>query len=112
MRESASIPIAETLVGEGATVRAFDPVAMDNARAMLPPQVEYCKDSYDAAKGADALVIVTEWNQFRSLDMERIKSALKGKVIVDLRNVCSPERMTEYGFEYYGVGRASVDLPE
>ena len=70
--------------------------------------MEYCEDSYDAASGADALVIVTEWNQFRSLDMERIKSALNGNVIVDLRNVCSPERMADNGFEYFGVGRAAT----
>jgi UDPglucose 6-dehydrogenase len=112
MRESASIPIARTLIGEGASVRAFDPVAMDNARAMLPAEIEYCEDSYDAAAGADALVIVTEWNQFRSLDLERIKSVLAGNVVVDLRNVCSPDRMAEFGFDYHGVGRAATDLPE
>jgi len=112
MRESASIPIAEALVREGAKVRAFDPVAMDNAKAMLPAEVVYCADTYDAATGADALVIVTEWNQFRSLDLERIKSALSGNVIVDLRNVCSLERMANHGFAYYGVGRTAMDLPE
>jgi len=112
MRDSASIPIVETLVGEGAKVRAFDPVAMDNAKAMLPAEVVYCADTYDAAAGADALVIVTEWNQFRSLDMERVKSVLEGDVIVDLRNVCNPERMAENGFKYHGVGRAATDLPE
>jgi len=112
MRESASIPIAETLVAEGASVRVFDPVAMDNARTMLPAEVVYCEDSYDAAEGADALVIVTEWNQFRSLDMERVRKALAGDVIVDLRNVCSPARMAEHGFNYTGVGRAAKDLPE
>jgi UDPglucose 6-dehydrogenase len=110
MRESVSIPIAKTLVKEGAKVRVFDPVAMESAKAILPAEVEYCEDSYDAATGADALVIVTEWNQFRYLDMERIKSALTGKVIVDLRNVCSPARMAENGFEYYGVGRAAIEL--
>jgi UDPglucose 6-dehydrogenase len=112
MRESASIPIAETLIAEGASVRAFDPVAMDNARDILPAEVVYCEDSYDAAEGADALVIVTEWNQFRSLDMERVKQALAGNVVVDLRNVCSPARMAEHGLVYTGVGRAATDLPE
>jgi UDPglucose 6-dehydrogenase len=112
MRESASIPIAHSLVDEGAEVRVFDPVAMDNARSMLPDGVVYCEDSYDAATGADALVIATEWNQFRSLDMERIKNALKGNVVIDLRNVYSPERMAEHGFDYTGVGRAATDLPE
>jgi UDPglucose 6-dehydrogenase len=85
---------------------------MDNAREILPDGVEYCEDSYDAATGADALVIVTEWNQFRFLDMERVKTALSGRVVVDLRNVCNPGRMAENGFEYYGVGRAAGDLPE
>ena len=112
MRESASIPITETLVAEGARVRAFDPVAMDNAKKILPDGVEYCSDSYDAVTGADALVIVTEWNQFRSLDLERIKASAKGRVVVDLRNVCNPGRMAEHGFDYHGVGRAAGDFPE
>ncbi|MEE4271250.1 MAG: UDP-glucose/GDP-mannose dehydrogenase family protein [Thermoanaerobaculales bacterium] len=112
MRESAAIPIAETLVAEGATVRTFDPVAMDNARELLPAEVVYCKDSYDAAEGADAVVIVTEWNQFRSLDIARLKKALAGNVVVDLRNVYNVERMTEAGFDYSSVGRAATDLPE
>jgi UDPglucose 6-dehydrogenase len=112
MRESVSIPIAETLISEGAKVRAYDPVAMDNARKILPEGVEYCSDSYDAVIGADALVIVTEWNQFRSLDMERIKAVANGRVVVDLRNVCSPERMADQGFEYHGVGRGATEMPE
>jgi UDPglucose 6-dehydrogenase len=112
MRESASIPITETLIAEGARVRAFDPVAMDNAKKILPDGVEYCSDSYDAVTGADALVIVTEWNQFRSLDLERIKASAPGRVVVDLRNVCNPERMAEHGFEYHGVGRGVVEMPE
>jgi UDPglucose 6-dehydrogenase len=110
MRESVSIPIAEALVAAGASVRAFDPVAMDNARAILPESVVYCENSYDAATGADALVIVTEWNQFRSLDMERIRDLLAGNVVVDLRNVCNAERMAAYGFAYSGVGRGAAGL--
>jgi UDPglucose 6-dehydrogenase len=112
MRESASIPIAHALVEAGARVRAFDPVAMDNAKAILPVDVEYCEDSYDAAAGADALVIVTEWNQFRFLDLERLRETLAGTVIVDLRNVCNPQRMADHGFTYHGVGRAATNLPE
>jgi UDPglucose 6-dehydrogenase len=112
MRESASIPITETLIAEGARVRAFDPVAMDNAKKILPDGVEYCSDSYDAVTGSDALVIVTEWNQFRSLDLERIKASATGRVVVDLRNVCNPERMAEHGFEYHGVGRGVLEMPE
>jgi UDPglucose 6-dehydrogenase len=111
MRESASIPLAERLVSEGARVRTFDPVAMENARAILPPEVEYCEDSYDAADGADALVLVTEWNQFRSLDLDKIKSGLRSPVVVDLRNIYRPDRMRERGFIYEGVGRGAGDCP-
>jgi len=111
MREAPSIPILRELVTEGAKVRAFDPVAMDNAREVLPAGVVYCKDSYDAAAGADCLVILTEWNQFRSLDLERLRRTLRRPLVVDLRNVYEPERMRGAGFEYDSVGRAARDLP-
>jgi len=111
MRESAALPLIETLVEAGATVRAYDPVAIENARKMLPLEVEYCEDSYDAATGADALVIVTEWNQFRSLDMGRIRTSLNQPVVIDLRNLYDPRRMKEQGFRYFSVGRAAEDLP-
>jgi len=111
MREAPSIPILHALVADGAKVQAFDPVAMDNAREALPAGVVYCKDSYDAASGADCLVILTEWNQFRSLDLERLRRALRRPLVVDLRNVYEPERMRGAGFEYDSVGRAAVDLP-
>ena len=112
MRDSATIPLIETLITEGAQVRAFDPEAMENAQLLLPDAVEYCDDSYDAASGADALVIATEWNQFRSLHMERIRDLLNAPVVVDLRNVYDPKRMREQGFSYFSVGRAAEDLPE
>ena len=111
MREAPSIPILHELVTEGAKVRAFDPVAMDNAREVLPAGVVYCQDSYDAAAGADCLVILTEWNQFRSLDLERLRRTLRRPLVVDLRNVYEPERMRGAGFEYDSVGRAARDLP-
>ena len=111
MRESVSIPLARTLIDGGAAVRAYDPVAMDNARPLLPEGVQYCTDSYDAAQGADLLVIVTEWNQFRSLDLERIRTLLARPALVDLRNVYQPEKMREFGFEYEAMGRAAADLP-
>jgi UDPglucose 6-dehydrogenase len=111
MRESSSIPLVAALVEGGARVKAFDPVAMDNARGMLPEDVQYCKDSYDAADGADAMIIVTEWNQFHSLDMERVRTILKQPVVVDLRNLYDPHRMKEQGFNYSSVGRAAEDLP-
>jgi UDPglucose 6-dehydrogenase len=112
MRESASIPIVNALIDGGAKVRAFDPVAMDNARGILPDDVQYCEDSYDAADGADAMIIVTEWNQFRSLDMGRVRSLLKRPIVVDLRNLYDPLRMREQGFQYSSVGRAATNLPE
>jgi len=111
MRESPSIPLVKALVEGGARVRVFDPAAMSNAREVLPDEVVYCADSYDAATGADALVIMTEWNQFRSLDLDRILALLRAPLVVDLRNVYQPERMRERGFTYTSVGRAATDLP-
>ncbi len=111
MREAASIPILHALAADGATLRAYDPVATANAREVLPASVTYCADEYEAAAGADCLVILTEWNQFRSLDLERLQQALKRKLVVDLRNVFQPDKMREAGFEYECVGRAAHDLP-
>jgi UDPglucose 6-dehydrogenase len=105
MRDSASAVILGALVQEGARIRAFDPAAMDNARDVLPAAVEYCVDVYDAADQADALVILTEWNQFRSLDLERLKGLLRSPRVIDLRNVYEPEKMHAAGFEYVSVGR-------
>jgi UDPglucose 6-dehydrogenase len=105
MRESPAIDIIEGLIKKGATVRAFDPVAMDEARHCLNGSVEYAIDEYDAIDGADVLVIITEWNQFRALDMEKVKGLLRSPRIADLRNVYEPEDMRQLGFEYVGVGR-------
>ncbi|MCP4900643.1 MAG: UDP-glucose/GDP-mannose dehydrogenase family protein, partial [bacterium] len=112
MRDSPSIPLVKALVEDGATVRAFDPVAAENASSMLPQEVVYCENAYDAATDSDALVLVTEWNQFRSLDLERIQQLLRQPIVVDLRNVYDPDRMREQGFTYDSVGRAAKDLPE
>lgn len=111
MRESAAIPIVEALLADGAVVRVFDPVAMVNARELLPPEVVYCEDAYDAASGADCIVLVTEWNQFRSLDLRRLKERLRRPLLVDLRNVYEPDKMRESGFDYVCVGRAATNLP-
>ncbi len=111
MRESPAIPLVTTLVAEGATIRAFDPVAMDNAKEYLPAEVTYCEDSYDAAENADALVIVTEWNQFRSLNLKRIRETMRSANVIDLRNVYDPGKVRESGFTYSCVGRAATDLP-
>jgi UDPglucose 6-dehydrogenase len=104
MRESPAIEIIKGLQERGARVKAFDPVAMEEAKHCLP-DIEYATDEYDAIEGADVLVFMTEWNQFRALDMKKVKSLLKAPRIVDLRNIYEPADMREMGFEYIGVGR-------
>jgi UDPglucose 6-dehydrogenase len=105
MREAPSIPLITALRDMGATVRAFDPVGMEPARAEMP-DIEYYEDPYSCADGADALVIVTEWEQFRALDLDRLKREMACPVVVDLRNIYSPEDLTNRGFLYQSVGRA------
>lgn len=104
MRESPAIAVIEKLVEKGAAVCGFDPVAMEEAKKCLP-DIEYAENEYDAIEGADALVIVTEWNQFRALDLKKVRELLKTPKVADLRNVYEPEDMRELGFEYVGVGR-------
>jgi UDPglucose 6-dehydrogenase len=105
MRESPAVDVIGMMIERGAKVCAYDPVAMDEARHCLDSEVEFAKDEYDAIRGADALVIITEWNQFRALDMKRVKELLKAPKIADLRNIYEPADMRELGFEYIGVGR-------
>jgi len=107
MRDSPSLVIVPRLIEAGATVRVFDPVGMDEARAIMEGPV-WCSDAYDAMDGADVVAIVTEWNEFRALDLARAKELLKRPVMVDLRNIYRPEEMRESGFDYISVGRASV----
>jgi UDPglucose 6-dehydrogenase len=107
MREAPSIPLVTGLLDMGAKVRAFDPVGMEAAKRELP-DIMYCDDAYACAEGADALVIVTEWVQFRALDLNRLKQTMKQPVVVDLRNVYRPEEMAAAGFVYEGVGRGKV----
>jgi UDPglucose 6-dehydrogenase len=104
MREAPAIDIVNALVTGGASVRAYDPVAMEEAGKVLP-QIEYAADEYEAVAGADALVFITEWNQFRALDMARIRDLMRSPKIADLRNIYDPSDMRELGFEYVGVGR-------
>lgn len=104
MRESPAIEIVNSMVSQGATVRAYDPVAMEEAAHSIKG-IEFADDEYDAISGADAMVIITEWNQFRALDMDKVKSLLKSPKIADLRNIYEPSDMREMGFEYVGVGR-------
>ena len=105
MRDSPSIPIVSRLAGDGATIRAFDPEGMEQARAVLPDGVVYCRDAYDAAAGADVLVVITEWNEFRALSPAKLAATMRGKIVVDLRNVYDPVAMTQAGFSYHSIGR-------
>lgn len=104
VRESASLAIIQRLLEMGAKVRTFDPAAMEEAKKVLP-ELAYCTDAYDVADGAHGLVLATEWNQFRRLDLPRIKTLLREPVFIDLRNVYDPDHMRRLGFRYCGVGR-------
>ena len=107
MRDAPSLDIVPTLQAAGATIRAYDPEGMNEARKLLS-NVEFYAGSYQAMQGADALVIVTEWNAFRALDLKRVKAALKSPVVVDLRNIYNPEEMRAAGFDYRSVGRPNA----
>jgi UDPglucose 6-dehydrogenase len=106
MRDAPSIPLITALHDMGARVRAYDPAGMAHAKELLP-EVDYCHDAYDCAEGADALVIVTEWEQFRALDLGRIKQAMRQPVMIDLRNVYRPDEMAKHGFVYDSIGRVN-----
>ena len=107
MRDSPSLVIVPRLLEAGATVRAFDPVGMDEAKSLIEGVV-WCSDAYDAMDGADAVAIITEWNEFRALDLKRAHSLLNQPVMVDLRNIYRPDQMREAGFTYVSIGRAAV----
>jgi UDPglucose 6-dehydrogenase len=104
LREAPSLDIARVLLAAGAQVRAYDPAAMDKTRQILP-DLEYCKDAYAVAGGADALVLVTEWNEFRQLDLARVRASMRTPVLIDGRNIYVPATMRELGFTYRGIGR-------
>lgn len=108
MREAKSIEVISRLLAAGARVRAYDPVAIPNARRILPPEVEYCESPYEAATGADALALVTEWNEFKFLNLERIRMVMRRPAVFDGRNLWEPERMRRLGFEYHSVGRRAA----
>jgi UDPglucose 6-dehydrogenase len=109
IRESPALPILSGLLEDGATVKAYDPEAMTPAFREEYPQVVCCRDSYDCAEGADALVIVTEWNQFRALAWNRLKDLLATPLVIDLRNLYDPVMVAREGFEYHSVGRPMAD---
>jgi len=108
MREAKSVEVVERLLELGATVRVYDPVAMHHARKTLPDGVQYCESPYEAAGGADAVALVTEWNEFKFLNLERLRGVLRRPVVFDGRNLWEPERMRRLGFEYYSIGRKPV----
>ena len=105
MRDSASLAIIPALQEKGAEVRAFDPEGMHEAEKLLT-DVAYVHDAYDAIQGAEVMVILTEWNEFRSLDWARVAQQMTGRVVVDLRNIYQPEHIAAAGFAYHSIGRA------
>ncbi|MCB2055633.1 MAG: UDP-glucose/GDP-mannose dehydrogenase family protein, partial [Geminicoccaceae bacterium] len=109
MRESPSLVIVPALVAEGATVRAFDPEGMKEARGMLP-EVDWREDPYAVAEEAHALVILTEWNIFRGIDLERVRETMATPLVIDLRNIFDPQEMARAGFSYASIGRPAVRL--
>ncbi len=107
MREAPAIEVIRGLVEHGASVQAYDPIAMDNARGLLAglPRVEFAADEYSALDGADALLLVTEWGEFRQPDFDQVRQRMRGRLVLDGRNIWTPARMREMGFTYLGVGR-------
>ncbi|MDY6850824.1 MAG: nucleotide sugar dehydrogenase, partial [Thermodesulfobacteriota bacterium] len=104
IRDAPAVFIIREMLKKGAKVKAFDPAGIANAQAVLP-EVEYVSNLYEAARDAEAMVLVTEWNQFRNIDWERVKTLLKKPVVIDLRNIYEPRRMRELGMDYTCVGR-------
>ncbi|SEG60296.1 UDP-glucose dehydrogenase family protein [Bosea lathyri] len=109
MRDAPSLSIVTALQDAGARIRAFDPEGMEQAKALLPPEVIYCADAYECVAGADAAVIVTEWNIFRALDLDRVRSLMNAAVLVDLRNVYRAEQVRAKGFTYVDIGRGVLE---
>ena len=107
MRDSPSLDIVPAIISAGATVRAYDPEGMNEAKAMLK-DIEWCDEAYSTMENADVLVIITEWNAFRGLDLARVKEMMKSPIMVDLRNIYEPSEMAEAGFDYYCIGRPRV----
>ncbi len=107
MREAKSLDVIADLLASGATVKAYDPIAMENTKPVFP-QITYGANAYEVATDADALVIVTEWNEFKNLNFERISGLMQRPLILDGRNLYDPERLRRLGFEYHSIGRASA----
>ncbi len=105
MREAPALTILPALLEKGARIKAHDPKGMEEAKKYLPNEIEFAFNAYDACENADAVILMTEWNQYRALDLEKIRASLKRPVFIDLRNVYDPEKMKSLGFQYTGVGR-------
>ncbi len=105
MREAPALVLIAKLLAAGATVCAFDPVAMTECRRRMGDRIEYASTMYEALDGADAMIVVTEWQEFKIPKFTYIEKALKEKVIFDGRNIYSPEQMKEFGYIYYGIGK-------
>src|SRR5271156_4344779 len=108
IRESPAVLLVQTLLQEGCQIAAYDPAAQERARELLNSSVEYASDAYEAARGADALLILTEWDEFASLDLDRLREQLKYPIVIDGRNLYDPEAMAAHGFTYYSVGRPAA----
>jgi UDPglucose 6-dehydrogenase len=108
IRESPAVLLVQTLLQEGCQIAAYDPAAQERAREVLNSSVEYASDAYEAARGADALLILTEWDEFASLDLDRLRQQLKYPIVIDGRNLYDPEAMATHGFSYYSVGRPAT----
>jgi UDPglucose 6-dehydrogenase len=104
MRFAPSITIIRALQKEGATIKAYDPVATERAKLVMP-DIEYCSDPYEVARDVDAIILVTEWDEFKKLDLPRLREAMRQPVFVDGRNVFERDKMAELGFIYAGIGR-------
>ncbi|MGI8420367.1 MAG: UDP binding domain-containing protein, partial [Candidatus Levyibacteriota bacterium] len=104
MRDAPAIDIIELLKKDGVKIKAYDPEAAENAKRLMP-DVEYVTSAYEAITGADAMLVVTEWNEFKEIDLKKVKKALKSPLIIDARNLYDPEKAKEMGFTYIGVGR-------
>jgi UDPglucose 6-dehydrogenase len=110
IREAPALVIIEEALKRGAKIKAFDPVAMENVKSIIGEKITLCKTSYDAAESVDALILVTEWNEFRGVDFNRVRLGMSQPVLFDTRNIYNPQKMQELGFKYFGIGRGKYTL--
>jgi UDPglucose 6-dehydrogenase len=108
IRESPALAIIQALVQQGGKITAYDPAAMERARDLMGDAISYAGSSYEAARGADALLVLTEWEEFANLDLARLRQELKYPIVIDGRNLYDPETMSSQGFTYYSVGRPAA----